>query len=219
MTSPLGLWSPCRSAISLRNLEGEGGKEEGAGRVPRPGSQSPDGLHPVLAPQPRGTWEQEAHCGRQGLAGGGGWPGRFQTAEAALESSPDKWGEPGTRTAASGRGCHPVCPPPLCGAPSKAGRAAGWAGRAQCLPLLPHSQVTRKAVGDQDRVVPPSGPHRPLKTITAFSIQFRRLSRPQCPRQPHFRSPRPQFRAPPNCLPSGPPLRSGCLCLELSSLC
>lgn len=36
--------------------------------MPRPGSQSPDGLRPALAPQPQGIWEQEAFCGWQGLA-------------------------------------------------------------------------------------------------------------------------------------------------------
>lgn len=112
---------------------------------------------------------------------------------------------PGTTTAASECGCRTACPP-LCGAQAKVGRATGWAGRAQCLFLLPQSRVTRKAVGDQDRVVPPSGPRRLLQTITASLIQFRRLSRPQCPRQPRFRSPCPQFRSPLNCFPSGPPL-------------
>lgn len=61
--------------------------------MPRPGSQSPDGLHPVLASQSPGTWEQEALCGRQGPAQVAGVgltedlvppPGRFQTGQRRL---------------------------------------------------------------------------------------------------------------------------------------
>ena len=80
-------WSPpslawghlARSAISLGNLETEGpgpgmegregvGRRKGGENVPQARRSEPRLLCPVLAPQPPGTWKQEAFCGQQGLA-------------------------------------------------------------------------------------------------------------------------------------------------------
>lgn len=127
----------------------EGGrKKEGGGRVPSPGSQSPDGLHPVLAPQPPGTWEQEALCGWQGPAQVAGvgltedlvpLPGRFQTGQRRLwRVERTRAVSRGTRTATSRRGC-PHCLSTAVWSRSKlcqAGRVGR--GRHSCLPRPGH---------------------------------------------------------------------------------